>query len=470
MIENFQSHVRTKVRFAESGQLTVILGPSDSGKTAIIRALRWLKFNDAPGDFIRLGAEFARVSLKMEDGTVVARERGKSYNRYFTVIGGQRQTYEGFGTGVPLEIQQLLGAWPVAFGDVEIRPTISEQLDTPFLGGKSISAPAKARVFGKLAGTAEVDLAMREAAADALKASQAAKRAEDEIAQLEAQIAGYAYLEDLERRVKAAEEALAKHDAARERAQALIVLENRLNSISREIGREVDVLLRLQVLPAAELALTNAASATAKCSQLEKAQIQLNAIQVGLAETERKLNILRGIEATNVIIQKAAEKLEVRTRLIQHQQTLSGIAQLIGMAQQTLAKSASSKAAAAVISQVEKQSARVTALTRLKQTLDGLNQRISITQQIQTGNAGAEAALEKLKVVPEKLTRMAALKKQRDRLDLINHDLVNAEMSIQFITERVQKTQQEYIDTLTAAGICPTCGNQINPECLKEVV
>ena len=102
--------------------------------------------------------------------------------------------------------------------------------------------------------------------------------------------------------------------------------------------------------------------------------------------------------------------------------------------------------------------------------MDGLNQRISITQQIQTGNAGAEAALEKLKVVPEKLTRMAALKKQRDRLDLINHDLVNAEMSIQFITERVQKTQQEYIDTLTAAGICPTCGNQINPECLKEVV
>lgn len=54
LIENFQSHEQTEVFFTEG--LNVFVGPSDSGKSAILRALRWVLYNEPKGtDFIRAG-------------------------------------------------------------------------------------------------------------------------------------------------------------------------------------------------------------------------------------------------------------------------------------------------------------------------------------------------------------------------------------------------------------------------------
>jgi len=46
-IENFQSHELTKLDLHKG--LNVIVGPSDQGKSALIRALRWLCYNEPKG-------------------------------------------------------------------------------------------------------------------------------------------------------------------------------------------------------------------------------------------------------------------------------------------------------------------------------------------------------------------------------------------------------------------------------------
>lgn len=40
VVDNFQSHEHTEVEFGPG--LNVIVGPSDHGKSALVRALRWL--------------------------------------------------------------------------------------------------------------------------------------------------------------------------------------------------------------------------------------------------------------------------------------------------------------------------------------------------------------------------------------------------------------------------------------------
>ena len=47
IIENFQSHKLTEIIPGGPGQMTVIVGQSRQGKTAIFRALKWL-FNNSP--------------------------------------------------------------------------------------------------------------------------------------------------------------------------------------------------------------------------------------------------------------------------------------------------------------------------------------------------------------------------------------------------------------------------------------
>ncbi|WP_035425703.1 AAA family ATPase, partial [Halalkalibacterium ligniniphilum] len=56
-LENFQSHLDTSIDFSTG--LNVIVGQSDSGKTSILRAIRWVLYNQPRGtDFMRVGADF----------------------------------------------------------------------------------------------------------------------------------------------------------------------------------------------------------------------------------------------------------------------------------------------------------------------------------------------------------------------------------------------------------------------------
>lgn len=75
-IVNFQSHSYTDLYLSDG--VNVIVGPSDSGKTAIIRAIKWVLFNEPSGSsFIKRGEEYAKVVLYFNDNTIIERGRSK---------------------------------------------------------------------------------------------------------------------------------------------------------------------------------------------------------------------------------------------------------------------------------------------------------------------------------------------------------------------------------------------------------
>lgn len=79
-IQNFQRH--EKLRLVLDPNITTIVGPSDSGKSSIIRALGWVTFNNPSGmAFIRDGSKGCSVTIKTEHHTI-KRSRGKSANYY----------------------------------------------------------------------------------------------------------------------------------------------------------------------------------------------------------------------------------------------------------------------------------------------------------------------------------------------------------------------------------------------------
>lgn len=96
-IENFQSHKDTELSFSDG--LNVIVGPSDQGKSAIIRAIKWVLYNEPRGtDFIRQGTNSARVTLELSNGYVITRERAPNKNRYtLKDPDGNVSVFEGFG-------------------------------------------------------------------------------------------------------------------------------------------------------------------------------------------------------------------------------------------------------------------------------------------------------------------------------------------------------------------------------------
>lgn len=135
-LQNFQAHEDLLVEFTPG--ITTIVGATDRGKSAILRALRWVSMNDFAGsDFVREGADQAEALLTVRDNKqdhVIARVRGKRENTYKLIpFGFNTVVYKSFGQGVPEDLAKLFRVSPVNF---------QGQLDPHFwfgLGGMELS-------------------------------------------------------------------------------------------------------------------------------------------------------------------------------------------------------------------------------------------------------------------------------------------------------------------------------------------
>lgn len=141
-LRNFQSHKDTELTL-DSG-VNVIVGPSDSGKTAIIRALRKLVWNRPLGDAFRSHwGGHTHIKVVTDDEHTV---------EWFTDSGGMgyrmdtKTAFKAVGTSVPDEITKALN-----LNDINLQ----QQLDQPFL---LTNSPGEvAQHFNRIANLDQID-------------------------------------------------------------------------------------------------------------------------------------------------------------------------------------------------------------------------------------------------------------------------------------------------------------------------
>ncbi len=107
-LENFLAHGRTVFELAPG--LNVLTGPNNTGKSAVVEALRCLAANPAPRHFIRHGAAEARVEAEFDDGTRLAWVRKPKYALYELTRPGaeEPETFAKFGRTPPEEVLSAL--------------------------------------------------------------------------------------------------------------------------------------------------------------------------------------------------------------------------------------------------------------------------------------------------------------------------------------------------------------------------
>lgn len=109
-LQNFQCHSKLILDF--DPQITTIVGTSDIGKSAVVRALSWLTFNSPSGDaFIRHGAQGCTVTL-INDVAMIRRRRGKGVNQY--EVDGKKFEAVGRG-GIPAAVSESLSLGDLNF-------------------------------------------------------------------------------------------------------------------------------------------------------------------------------------------------------------------------------------------------------------------------------------------------------------------------------------------------------------------
>lgn len=150
-LQNFQSHPDTELKLHQG--INSIIGSSDSGKSAILRALYWIINNRPSGDnFISYWAKDNKGKIK-DTTEVKVFSGGKSASRFKSPEANgysvDNATLEAIRTDVPEQIQSFFNLSEV---------NIQKQLDAPFL--ISESAGSIARFFNSIIKLDSIDVAL----------------------------------------------------------------------------------------------------------------------------------------------------------------------------------------------------------------------------------------------------------------------------------------------------------------------
>ena len=169
-LKNFQSHRDSKLSFHPG--VNVIVGASDSGKSAILRALRLVVFNRPGGEAYRSNwGGHTSVFLTTENATI-KRQKDTHENSYI-MEKTMPAVFTAFGTNVPEPIKAELNMDEV---------NIQRQLDSPFLLSDSDTPGQVAAYFNKIAGIDVIDKAIKQAKQEIAQTEKVIRYKKDDLA------------------------------------------------------------------------------------------------------------------------------------------------------------------------------------------------------------------------------------------------------------------------------------------------
>jgi len=143
VIKNFQSleHIEFVL-----GNITVITGETDHGKSAIIRAIDMCSSGRLVGEHVTFDKEFSETHLFFDDISISC-VKGKRINSY--IVGSKK--YSSVGRTLPVEVINGLNMKPISGIKKEVYfPHIATQKQSPFI--LSTSSSAANRIIGNLTG------------------------------------------------------------------------------------------------------------------------------------------------------------------------------------------------------------------------------------------------------------------------------------------------------------------------------
>lgn len=318
-LKNFQSHEETSLDFAPG--LNVILGNSDSGKSAIVRAIRWLFYNEPMGaDFLQRGKSLVEVTAEFYDGAILKRSRNKNVNAYDLTLGtGESMHFEGFGRSVPKEIVDYfkLRKFPLSPTE-DLTLNIADQLEGPFLLQEKDSN--KANAIGRLVGIHYIDQAQRNVNRDIKSLTQDLKYEQKTLDDLLEKKKDYDFIESKEKMLASLGRIIARGKEAEESRKNL---EEKLTSYQSICANKKSSLVQIekfQQLENSKKILREIKTFRRDLDQLRALNINIQNIRGNIGIFNQRLHELAHVDEAHQKL-LAGKKLEEKYRKITLLQT-----------------------------------------------------------------------------------------------------------------------------------------------------
>jgi len=342
-IKNFQSHEDTTL-FPAPG-VTVLVGSSDHGKSAILRALEWLRNNRPLGEGVirrdATGRKASETSVEVEmDGHTIGRVRGTD-SKYYV----DDQEFRAFGSDVPTDVTNTL--WE----DI----CVQRQLDRHFL----LLDTKASETLDAITGLSEVEKLLELLGRWGRETSSQIKMLDAEASEVEKSLADPLFM-----RLTLYQSTLAALSGTVEKETGLTTQQNELGVLLSDIGQ-----VSSQLRPVNENAIQKLGETIVELEELGKAETQLRREHDSLSALEKDIQRVenRIVEVDDTLVPKLVEllggvgEIDVALRDVEREQSnLGRLVENLGVLETRLSKvmgevaNTSSKLDAAVIEAISK--------------------------------------------------------------------------------------------------------------------
>lgn len=301
-IINFQSHKDSYFEFDPN--LNVIIGDTDSGKSAIIRALEWVIWNVPRGDEFRSdwGGD-TKVILTLWDGNII--ERGKTDKENYYKLN--KHEFKAIKTGVPIEIQNVLNIKPINF---------QSQIDNHFL--LKDSAGKVATFFNEVAKLDKIDYSTQQIKSEIRNINSTIKSKEKDLETKKEELKKYNNLEEQLSLLEEIEKNIVTKEGLEKELSLLILTLKQIENINSELD-QLTSLLKLESL------VNSTLDAIKEKENKQKELNKLSKILNTIKQNEQEILNLNKITQFQKQIKEIDSDIAIRNNLNKEYDTLSTV-------------------------------------------------------------------------------------------------------------------------------------------------
>lgn len=416
VIKGFQSHEDTEIEFTNG--LNAIIGPSNSGKSAIIRALRFVLYNEPKGsDFIRQSAKEVICRVEFSDGSYLERRRARSSAGSY-IVGypdGTKTELKGFTNNIPVDVPNTHQMPYIQLAkDLETTLNIGFQLEAPFMIGESPST--RAAIIGHLTGVHLVDTAIRELSKDITGNNRDMKTFHQQVEEIEEELQDFSDLPVMKQQIDEATRWIQTVEAKEQEKESY---EKLYQEWQETVKAEREIQTQYAELKSIERLAPKVTQLEMKYQKLQELQSLLSKWQEATKE-----------EAT-------------------YQTELQGLLPLIQ--------------AHFLIQTLEKQVAEFAGLSSLQNDiLNVMNQEQEILEEYHA--LPPAHTVKQAEAMESKWKQYQTLLELHEDLLHTRHEIVELRKGIKLAAIEEEQAKQEYVNILKEYGRCPTCQQEIREE------
>ena len=468
-LHNFQSHEYTEMEFDRG--LNVILGNSDVGKTAILRAIKWALYNEPKGDyFIRQGEKDVSCKVTFSNGVIVERLKTPSKNSYFLVdASGNEMRFEGFGIDVPKEITDVTNMYKVSLDNSNNKTilNIAEQLDGPFLLNDQASLRASA--IGRLIGVNYVDDALRTVVRDNKRTNQEIVELIKNKEDLKKQLDEFSYIKEYKEKFEKITRIRNKIKTLQDRLELISKLKENLDKNRIELEDVSNLVEKFKSLNQLEIIIPNLENSLLKKNNFEN---YLNKI----LKTHREIDLINN----NLNKLKSLDDFSLRvSKISENKNSLAIYENLYDKYKKNIRE----------LSEVNKDIKHYKNNDEIQKISENLENKINFYSRIYGYKADLNNINSKLslgndyiknfynndkidfisKTIEDKTKILRKISDVKDKFKELSNEIFDVNDKLKSIDEDIKAYTVSYEKTILDMGVCPFCYSKIDNESIEHI-